>query len=495
MKIKSLLEVSLKRISKKYTRLILWMSVISLLSLSVVFYSFFLVNNYFDKDNNNSEYVIRIGCLDDVCDIQSKRGITTLDKNQIVYAEAKAEKIIKWQEMEFNENIDSSDYKLYYEGELLSNNQTCIRIKILQDKKCLTPFDLDDFMLLDNGFSDNPNEIIVSEYFLEEHGLNYDVLGNSISLAIHVENLRSGSILVGEQGTSIGYDDIEYYNYGDVYCFKDYRIIGIIKKQYYSHDIVNDNCDFWIAYESSLDSNGGSILESMRQYREKLIITYNNPNILELSEQLTNDGRFFCIYPLMHYKYYEDYANNTRLPEYRMYVVYNSFSDFKDIVNYIDGCYLENGAANNHYSYYTYSMLIELRKNTAYVWSRICFMVLLVLTISSSALVYFDGIKLMVVNKKGYSQYLFCVGMSKIERVKSLWFCLLGMYLIAIVFALIVYALFISILSIIISSRFLAYDLLSIPILLLSFLMSSIILFIVNLIIAVCILKKYNYVL
>ena len=422
MKIKDLVAIAKLRMSKKYMSSICALIAFAFFSLLILGYIYFESKNIFKIETNDVEYVLRVGYKDEtfIKDMNIQY-IYTLSEEQFKKDTNNAHKVITWQELAFSEYLDPKDVVFSIDGGALENRELSGNIKILSDKDLLTPFSSKDFEFYEKGYTDKKEEIIVSQKFLDKHNLSNNVLGHEMSMYINVNNLRNTETYVD---TDIDVFNTPIFestvNYGEICCFKNYKIIGIVKNSYYLHKSINDDCDLWIKKDSLTSNDGITSIKGVKQYNNKCVVTYYDNNIKKLASTITDDGGFFPLYCAMSYYFYGDFTNNFIFPEYRTYVCFSSLKDVKESAALINDSYQENGALNKIYEYYSPNLISVIRLKDISFWLNLVLSIALVLSVLSTIVVMQNMFTFMIVEKNEFFLFLEKVGMTKKDRILSM---------------------------------------------------------------------------
>lgn len=322
-------------------------------------------------------------------DANKGRQLTSLQRQKLPIMNEE----ISWIEIVLNDNPKlNANFKMTIDSNLV-NDQSRIKVKFIKNSmNGVYPNSFDEYLNKINissaiegkGFSEDKKEIYISERYLETIGFDIEAaLDKNVSLSIDYSNFDfRNSITVLDN--DLIYNNV-HANYkelkdlpqliGEVTIFSDYKIVGIIKKEYYQiSSLTKEDADIWFKYETLIDNDGNYLMPQFSKqdlfvYRQdtnesKTVLTYKTNEYVDYSKNIAKQG---CFFPFLLGNYYisDRGSNNNILPVEYSYVQCNNFNES---LSYVEQCNLfikEN--TNNSSGYYTVGSNIFVQTKHAYI--------------------------------------------------------------------------------------------------------------------------------
>lgn len=447
---------------------------------------------YFDFQNKAKDtpenYVINItGNTTDYIDVRSSTGDEYIKNHSgfqfknSQFTNFVSENDIMWDEIMFNigNNSTSKEKSTYtfsvnednniHEDLALSSeyyDNNLFAIKFYESEK-LYPDIFNDYIqkkfgypiITGNGFGNERDEVIVSEIFLENIGLNpANALNANLSLSINYNNFSEYSLTCLD-------DDNVFENHhiytnaanknkiapinGDIKIFRNYRIKGIIRKEYYNiNDLTKNDSHIWMKKDSLVTSDGENTLplSSIQKihdgygygFSDTVIYTYKNTNYVTESLRITADGAFYPFF--VNNGYSDSDLNNKFMPIKRAWKDYGSFKKLNAVSSLLDRISVENGNSRDVFHGYTQGFL-QLREMNNIIsvivitLSLLGFITLLTIFINYGNIMSFNARK-----RSKYMHMMVCMGIKESDKKKLLWLEMFLLLLLALLISLILSA-------------------------------------------------------
>lgn len=195
------------------------------------------------------------------------------------------------------------------------------KIKFIKDAQTKThPDSIEKHMLSNFGhgviyggkFGESKRELYISETMLDRLGITCDeAIGKNVSMSMVCGGEDFSRSYLFDNDTVFENQHIKCYDNdaqlpgveGSVSIFADYRIVGVISREYYSvNKLTASDCDIWLK-DNVLTAEDGeslfpkiSVQEVYGKYSDKsakAVLTYPNLDFVEYSQSVTEQGRFF----------------------------------------------------------------------------------------------------------------------------------------------------------------------------------------------------------
>lgn len=393
------------------------------------------------------------------------------------FNEIKNDTAITWQKILFNRinatSVSHDDMKCDFRlGERLlrsrDDTNTGFEIKFYEGDKGKThPSEFDDYLLANSGhkviFGDSfsgEREIIVSEIFLDNVGLTKDeALGQDLSLTIQYNNVAYDyyNFVLDDDAIFENdhiYNDASKKNIirnvnGDINIFSEYRIVGVISREYYEiNDLTKQDSHIWVQESALYTKDGKSTMPKVsvqnihngygNVFQDRPILTYDDTDYVSASRRITNSGAF---YPFLIGNTWSNMEyNNQYLPVRSSWITYPSYKDtlasYKTINKFTK--INSNGFQNkNHLAYsrefISLSNMNESVNIAMVVLSIIGGITLFVVVVNYANIMSFNARK-----RANYMKMMYCMGISNTDKKRMMWYEILLLLFISAVIALIV---------------------------------------------------------
>ena len=242
---------------------------------------------------------------------------------------------------ELSFTIDGDEY-----ADNLSSG-TALSLKAVGDRQYLSVMDDymqgDDGVIIGEGFTGDTAEIYISEILLEALGLDRSVLGKTASLSLTFDEEKYSEIynvpdndtvydnpnLLTSQGESLTLT-------GKVTIFENFKIAGIINREYYGiRGITDKDAAIWIKYDSFVMPGGEvnipefsvqDIYDAYGRKKTAFVFTYPSADYVNYSQTVAAAGRAFFFTPCTTNLINGDtYFNGNNYPVAMTYVQYRDF--------------------------------------------------------------------------------------------------------------------------------------------------------------------------
>lgn len=393
------------------------------------------------------------------------------------FNEIKNDTAITWQKILFNRinatSVIHDDMKCDFRlGERVlrsrDDTNTSFEIKFYEGDKSKTyPPEFDDYLLkksdhkviYGDSFS-GEREIIVSEIFLDNVGLTKEeALNQNLSLTIQYNNVAYdyyGFVLDDDTvfDNNHIYNDASKKNIiknvnGEISIFSEYKIIGVISREYYEiNDLTRKDSHFW-AQESSLHTpDGKSTLPKVsvqnihngygHSFSDHPILTYDDTDYVSASRRITDSG---AIYPFLIGNTWSNMEySNQYLPVRSSWITYHSYKETLAASKIIDNLTNINSNGFQKKNFLAFSSeFVSLRNmnesiNIAMViLSIIGGLTLFVVIVNYANIMSFNARK-----RASYMKMMQCMGISNKDKKRVMWYEILLLLFISAGIALVV---------------------------------------------------------
>ncbi len=224
-------------------------------------------------------------------------------------------------------------------------------------------------------FGDSIREVYISENMIERLGLTRDIaMGKYISLSMVCKGEDFSRSYLFDNDTIFENQHIKCYDIdakspsidGRVKVFCDFRIVGVISREYYSvNNLTASDCDIWLKDDVLTSDDGVSLFPKISvqevygqflQKKAKIVLTYPSEDIIKYSEEVTAQGKFFPFFA-GGLKYADINmgrgSSNNIMPLCVSYVQCEDFQSAKNIAKKVKENVIENNGGEA--PYYNYS--------------------------------------------------------------------------------------------------------------------------------------------
>lgn len=224
-------------------------------------------------------------------------------------------------------------------------------------------------------FGDSIREVYISENMIERLGLTRDIaMGKYISLSMVCKGEDFSRSYLFDNDTIFENQHIKCYDIdakspsidGRVKVFCDFRIVGVISREYYSvNNLTASDCDIWLKDDVLTSDDGVSLFPKISvqevygqflQKSAKIVLTYPSEDIIKYSEEVTAQGKFFPFFA-GGLKYADINmgrgSSNNIMPLCVSYVQCEDFKSAKNIAKKVKENVIENNGGEA--PYYNYS--------------------------------------------------------------------------------------------------------------------------------------------
>lgn len=257
------------------------------------------------------------------------------------------------------------------------------KIKFIKDAQVKTyPDSIESYLLDTYGhsgiygekFGDSKRELYISEIMLGRLGLTRDeAIGKNLSLSMVCSGEDFSRSYLFDNDTIFENQHIKCYDIdakspsidGRVKIFCDFRIVGVISKEYYNvNNLTASDCDIWMKDDVLTDDDGVSLFPKISvqevygqfsQKSAKIILTYPSVDFIRYSEEVTAQGEFFPFFA-GGLKYADMNlgrgSSNNVMPTYVSYVQCENFKTAKNFANKVKQNVIENNGGEAPYYHY-----------------------------------------------------------------------------------------------------------------------------------------------
>ncbi len=395
MKKKDIFQLALLRIKSKNSVRTFSAMIFGMLMLVEVLWLSFAINLHLQSQINdtplNNMFLIESNSTESV-DIRTQESGTDWQVNQgiqLTYEQKQSLTVkdeIVWTEVFFSslENkYSNADLEFSIDGQI-QDIEDDFKIKFIKDAQVKTYPDSIESYLLDTcghsgiygeKFGDSKRELYISEIMLERLGLNRDeAIGKNVSLSMVCYGKEFSRSYLFDNDTIFDNQHIKCYDVdaktlgvdGKVEIFCDFRIAGVISREYYSvNNLTGSDCDIWMKEDVLKMDDGGSsfprisvqeVYEESSKKSAKIVLTYPSVDFIEYSKQVTAKGNFFPFFA-GGLKYADINlgrgSSNNVIPTYVSYVQCDNFKNAKKLAKKVREYIIEN--SEDQASYYNRS--------------------------------------------------------------------------------------------------------------------------------------------
>lgn len=348
------------------------------------------------------------------------------------------------------------------------DTNTSFEIKFYEGDKSKThPSEFDDYLLKNNGhkviYGDSfsgEREIIVSEIFLENVGLSKEeAMNQNLSLTIQYNNVGYNDYGFVLDDDAI-FDNNHVYNNaskkniiknvnGEISIFSEYKIVGVISREYYEiNNLTRNDSHIWAQESSLYTPDGKSTLPKVsvqnihngygHSFQDCPILTYDDTDYVSASRRITESGAF---YPFLIGNTWSNLDNNNQyLPVRSSWITYHSYKDTlaaSKIINNLTKIN-SNGFQNKNILAYSSEFISLSNMNESIniamvVLSIIGGITLFVVVVNYANIMSFNARK-----RASYMKMMQCMGISNKDKKRILWYEILLLLFLSAVIALIV---------------------------------------------------------
>lgn len=332
------------------------------------------------------------------------------------------------------------------------SSDTALSLKAVGDRQYLSAMDDymqgDDGVIIGEGFTGDTAEIYISEILLEALGLDRSVLGKAASLSLTFDEEKYSEIYNVPDNDTV-YDNPHVLTSqgesptltGKVTIFENFKIAGIINKEYYGiEDITDKDAAIWIKYDSFVMPNGDvnipkfSMQDIYNVYGNKstkFVFTYPSADYVNYSQTVAAAGRaFFFTSGTTNFINGEPYFNYYWFPVSMTYVQYRDF--------YVGRRMMEKAeAVFGDRSFHIYPSVLKATANNMRTTDIICLVLGIVGGISLiTCIVNYSGAAAFSLRKrKNFLDMMEKMGITEKDRRKLILFETLAILLRALIAA------------------------------------------------------------
>lgn len=393
------------------------------------------------------------------------------------FNEIKNDTAISWQKILFNRinanSVTHDDMKCDFRlGERVLRSRddanTSFEIKFYEGDKSKThPSEFDDYLLKNSDhkviYGDSfsgEREIIVSEIFLENVGLTKEeAMNQNLSLTIQYNNVGYNDYGFVLDDDAI-FDNNHVYNdaskkniirnvNGEISIFSEYKIVGVISREYYEiNNLTRNDSHIWVQESSLYTPDGKSTLPKVsvqnihngygHSFQDCPILTYDDTDYVSASRRITDSGAF---YPFLIGNTWSNLdSNNQYLPVRSSWITYHSYKETltaSKIINNLTKIN-SNGFQNKNILAYSSEFISLSNMNESIniamvVLSIIGGITLFVVVVNYANIMSFNARK-----RASYMKMMQCMGISNKDKKRILWYEILLLLFLSAVIALIV---------------------------------------------------------
>ncbi len=350
---------------------------------------------------------------------------------------------------ELSFTIDGDEY-----ADNLSSG-TALSLKAVGDRQYLSAMDDymqgDDGVIIGEGFSDDTAEIYISELLLDEFGLDRSVLGKTASLSLtfngekYSENYNvpdndtvyDNPHLLTSQGESLTLT-------GKVTIFENFKIAGIINREYYGiRGITDKDAAIWIKYDSFVMPGGEvnipefsvqDIYDAYGRKKTAFVFTYPSADYVNYSQTVAAAGRAFFFTPgTTNLINGDTYFNGNNYPVAMTYVQYRDFYTARRMMEKAEAVFGDR-------SFHIYPSTLKAAANDMRTTDIICLVLGIVGGISLvTCIVNYSGAAAFSLRKrKNFLDMMEKMGITEKDRRKLILFETLAILLRALIAAAVV---------------------------------------------------------
>ena len=382
MRKKDLFQLAWLRIKNKTNKKVIAAMTFGIIMLVEVIWLLFAFNLHFRSqiDNNpvNNLFALASNSIEsiDIRGDKSKEFFDSYKGHQLTFEQKRSLDVddeVIWSEIElivkdckrFDTNIN---FTIDNKAQELNND---ILFKFLKTKST-HPQSVEDYLLSSvghgaiygEGFGDSKQEIYVSQKLLDELGIDKDVaLGKLVSFSLTYNDVKyyswtipdNDNIFDNNHAMSIDKDYKLCLN-GEVKIFKDFKIVGVIGREYYEiNDVTKNDADIWFKDDVLKTQDGISLFpklsvqEMNSGFGGAVVCTYPSADYVGYSNQVAEQGCFFPFFSAgLNYAATRTlpYSENYFMPTEISCVQCNSFKESKKLVDKVENTCAYNGGSN-----------------------------------------------------------------------------------------------------------------------------------------------------
>lgn len=407
------------------------------------------------------------------------------------FNEIKNDTAITWQKILFNRINATSvshdamkcDFRL---GERVlrsrDDTNTGFEIKFYEGDKGKThPTEFDDYLLKNSGHKviygesfSGEREIIVSEIFLDNVGLTKEeALGQDLSCTIQYNNVAYDyyNFVLDDDAIFENdhiYNDASKKNIirnvnGDINIFSEYRIVGVISREYYEiNDLTKQDSHIWVQESALYTLDGKSTMPKVsvqnihngygNVFQDCLILTYDDTDYVSASRRITDSGAF---YPFLIGNTWSNMEyNNQYLPVRSSWITYPSYKDtlasYKTINKFTK--INSNGFQNKNLLAYSSEFISLSNMNESVNIAMIVLSIIGGITLFVVVVNYANIMSFNARKRANYMKMMYCMGISNTDKKRIMWYEILLLLFISAIIALIVSGIIVLTVSLIVKS-------------------------------------------
>lgn len=393
------------------------------------------------------------------------------------FNEIKNDTAITWQKIIFNRinaaSVIHDDMKCDFRlGERVlrsrDDTNTSFEIKFYEGDKSKThPTEFDDYLMTNNGhkviYGDSfsgGREIIVSEIFLDNVGLTKEeALNQNLSLTIQYNNVGYNDYGFVLDDDAI-FDNNHIYNdaskkniiknvNGEISIFSEYRIVGIISREYYEiNNLTRNDSHIWVQESALYTPDGKSTLPKVsvqnihngygHSFQDCPILTYDDTDYVSASRRITDSGAF---YPFLTGNTWSNLEyNNQYLPVRSSWITYHSYKETlaaSKIINNLTNIN-SNGFQNKNFLAYSSEFISLSNMNESINIAMVILSIIGGITLFVVVVNYANIMSFNARKRANYMKMMQCMGISNTDKKRILWYEILLLLFISAIIALIV---------------------------------------------------------
>ena len=382
MKKRDIFQLAWLRIKNKNSIRSFTAMIFGLIMLVEVLWLAFAINFHLQSQINDTPisnlFLIESNAVESV-DIRTQKNIQNYQGIQLTYGQKQSLQIedeVVWTEFVYSvsENeYSNSDLEFSIDGEL-QNIENNFKIKFIKNAQVKTLPDSIETYLQDtcghggiygDKFGDSKRELYISEIMLDRLGLSRDeAIGENVSLSMVCGGEGSSRSYLFDDDTIFDNQHIKCYDVdakalsidGRVKIFCDFRIVGVISREYYSvNNLTASDCDIWMKEDVLTNDEGESLFPrisvqdvyygNFATKTDRIVLTYPSVDYIKYSEQVTAKGCFFPFFA-GGLRYVDmnlgRWSSNDLMPTYVSYVQCDDFKDAKKLAKKVRDYIIEN---------------------------------------------------------------------------------------------------------------------------------------------------------
>ncbi len=393
MKKKDIFQLALLRIKSKNSIRTFIAMIFGLLMLVEVLWLAFAINLHLKSQINDTPmsnlFLIESNTNQDIDIRVPNRPDMHLNTGiQLTYEQAQSlqKGEVIWTEVLYDisqNKYSSAELEFSIDGQMYDIDDN-FKIKFIKNRHIKThPESIESYLLDTYGhggiygekFGDSIREVYISENIIERLGLTRDIaMGKYISLSMVCKGEDFSRSYLFDNDTIFENQHIKCYDIdakspsidGRVKVFCDFRIVGVISREYYSvNNLTASDCDIWLKDDVLTSDDGVSLFPKISvqevygqflQKSAKIVLTYPSEDIIKYSEEVTAQGKFFPFFA-GGLKYADINmgrgSSNNIMPLCVSYVQCEDFKSAKNIAKKVKENVIENNGGEA--PYYNYS--------------------------------------------------------------------------------------------------------------------------------------------